>query len=334
MAQGVLVDFSGAWMLGARERFEMLRIVYTVTGEKLRLDFCNTLGSPATATKYVVDSTSYTPSRRDGIDVAYKVCPELTMHLAAARDGSKLFIADVPVLLDTSAEQDVSGFQFGLGHDTTDVEITGVAEGAAVLAIGGADFFTVVIVPGGVTAGGIIDMMPDGGDPPRFRVLPACTPDQEIAVVGYTCIEEAVGDQPVTVTLRDDLGHPPVPVTIAIGGQSEVPVLGDPVSFTVRCPNSRPFLRGDATQDGDLNMSDAAAIAKAVFGFGRKLPFIQGCQDSADVNDDGIVDTTDAIFLLEYLFAGGRPIPPPNTCDLDTTPSSLPPCEAFPCYIR
>ena len=104
--------------------------------------------------------------------------------------------------------------------------------------------------------------------------------------------------------------------------------------FRISCANSRPFLRGDATQDGALNMSDAAAIAKAVFGFGSKFPLIEKCMDSADVDDDGSVETTDAIYLLRYLFADGPPIAPPHTCDLDMTPSELPPCEAYACFVR
>jgi hypothetical protein len=98
----------------------------------------------------------------------------------------------------------------------------------------------------------------------------------------------------------------------------------------VICTEGEPFVRGDVTQDRQLTVSDAVAVAKAVFNVGAKLPLIRDCRDAADANDDGIVDTSDAFYILAYLFEFGPPLPAPaSTCGPDPTPDTLR-CLAYP----
>lgn len=64
---------------------------------------------------------------------------------------------------------------------------------------------------------------------------------------------------------------------------------------------TRPFLRGEVTGDGAVDIGDAIAILTYLFGGGpAPEPF-----DSGDVGADGAVDISDAIALLGYLFSGG-----------------------------
>ena len=68
-----------------------------------------------------------------------------------------------------------------------------------------------------------------------------------------------------------------------------------------------PASRGDANEDGDLDISDAVAILSCLFTGGA-------CPDSAcaaDASGDGASDIADAIFLIEYLFLAG---PRPASC--------------------
>ena len=87
------------------------------------------------------------------------------------------------------------------------------------------------------------------------------------------------------------------------------------------------FLRGEASGDGSIDITDAVKILSYLFA-GTGIT----CASSADGNDDGTVDITDAIYLLTWLFAGGnRPPPPTGTCGPDPTPDELDCSEPPPC---
>jgi len=62
----------------------------------------------------------------------------------------------------------------------------------------------------------------------------------------------------------------------------------------------KKFLRGDANQDGNINMSDMIFINNVLFqGIGSfSYP------DAADVNDDGEINISDVIYLSNYLYSG------------------------------
>ena len=79
------------------------------------------------------------------------------------------------------------------------------------------------------------------------------------------------------------------------------------------------FVRGDANQDGALDLGDPVSILLHLFG-GRLL----SCVVAADATDDELVSLTDALYALEYLFRGGpappSPFPGPG---LDPTPGPL-----------
>jgi hypothetical protein len=89
------------------------------------------------------------------------------------------------------------------------------------------------------------------------------------------------------------------------------------------------FRRGDANDDGKVDLSDPVTVLSVKFlGTGR-LP----CRDAADVNDDGGVDLSDAISLLAFLFLGSYSPAPPGAarCGPDPTGDSLPECESASC---
>ncbi len=93
-------------------------------------------------------------------------------------------------------------------------------------------------------------------------------------------------------------------------------------------PVGTPFIRGDVTADGALNITDA------VRGLGIQFlgtPPVVDCMEIQDVNDDGNVNITDPIASLGFQFLGG---PPPRapfpTCGLDPEGSVDSGCESFP----
>ncbi len=75
---------------------------------------------------------------------------------------------------------------------------------------------------------------------------------------------------------------------------------------------SAQFIRGDASGEGDVDISDALSILNWLFTGG----VAPDCEKAADVNDDGSVDVSDALSLLNYLFLGGEkpaaPFPAPG----------------------
>lgn len=87
------------------------------------------------------------------------------------------------------------------------------------------------------------------------------------------------------------------------------------------------FLRGDTSQDGQVNLADAIGVLSYLFE-NTALP----CPDAADTNDDGDINLGDAINLLGYLFSDNHiPQPGPVHCGEDPTADLLAACQAEQC---
>jgi len=253
-------------------------------------------------------------------------CPPLRIYFGKPDLSTPPLRAVLPVLLDTGEDQAVSAFQFSVAHSCSRVVVKKVVEGRAVEDIGGADFFVSKEFSNGVHIGAVLDLQP-GGNPPRFRLLPACTSGQEIVLIFYECGSSTERLRSACVLYFDDtIGDPPVPMAVALGGRSVKPEAGPPAGFTLWCYPAVPFVRGDVNQDGRWTMSDAIAVARALFKGGAKWDLVRECRDAADVNDDGRLNAADPVYLLQFLFIGGPPPPPPRTCGMDQTPSNLLPC--------
>ena len=86
------------------------------------------------------------------------------------------------------------------------------------------------------------------------------------------------------------------------------------------------FIRGDADNNGDVDITDAIVILGFLF-LGGDRPF---CMDAADVNDAGRVDISSAINVLGFLFQGSPPpsLPFPISGFDPTDNDSLEPCYA------
>ncbi len=87
------------------------------------------------------------------------------------------------------------------------------------------------------------------------------------------------------------------------------------------CANAaRGFQRGDANDDGRVNIGDAIYILGYLFAKG---PSPQ-CVDAADTNDDGRLNIADALTTLMYLFARGGDLAPPfRVCGRDPSADPL-----------
>ncbi len=88
-----------------------------------------------------------------------------------------------------------------------------------------------------------------------------------------------------------------------------------------RCSTPQFFRRGDASQDGLVDLTDPIVTLSAIFLGEGPLP----CEDAADSNDDGTLDTSDPVATLVYLFLGGGPLPSPGIirCGVDPSEDDL-----------
>ena len=76
------------------------------------------------------------------------------------------------------------------------------------------------------------------------------------------------------------------------------------------------FIRGDANDDGKLDLADAIWIINDLFHEGPSGV----CPDASDGNDDEHLDASDAIYLIDYLFRGQMsPSNPFPSCGFDPT---------------
>ena len=93
--------------------------------------------------------------------------------------------------------------------------------------------------------------------------------------------------------------------------------VGPAVSCTVRIGEGPLFVRGDVTNNGNVDLADTISALKYQFRNGR----VPDCLVAADVNDDGRVNIADAIVSLTYLFLDGpEPSSPFPDCGLDPEP--------------
>ncbi len=81
----------------------------------------------------------------------------------------------------------------------------------------------------------------------------------------------------------------------------------DEVLPPTAAPESPLFHRGDADNDGGINVTDGVFILNFLFSGGAT----PSCRESADADDDGSINVTDGVFVLNFLFSGGaEPLPP------------------------
>ena len=110
-------------------------------------------------------------------------------------------------------------------------------------------------------------------------------------------------------------------------GNAKVQLLAEPTPGEINSEAAAPvepkedkFIRGDANDDGRLNVTDMTYIMSVLF-HGEPMP---RCQDPLDANDDGAINLSDSLFLGNALFRQGLSIPPPYPqANVDPTADAL-----------
>jgi hypothetical protein len=137
----------------------------------------------------------------------------------------------------------------------------------------------------------------------------------EVALAHAITLEVSVNEE-TTATLAS--GATPVPPEapfprIEIGASGPDPASDIRVFslILVAHPRGAPasrWRRGDANDDGRVDLSDAIDELDWLFAGGSTLP----CLDAADADGSRTVDLSDAVFLLAYIFLGATPPPAPG----------------------
>ena len=69
------------------------------------------------------------------------------------------------------------------------------------------------------------------------------------------------------------------------------------------CEGKAAFRRGDANDDGKVDITDGVYVLNFLFTGGEE----PSCHEAANANDDPALDLTDAIHVLRFLFLSGPP---------------------------
>lgn len=233
----------------------------------------------------------------------------LSLPTTSAIQGETVLLT---VGFDNTGNESIQAFSFGVCHVPESLELLEATEvGTTTETISGGglpDFLQIDTYIDGWTIGVVID----------FFGIEDLGPG-----VNYTLgtgIYKAIGtpNSATPVEICDTLGSPSVLPWIVVNGASIVPTQ-IPGEVTIESLDA-PFMRGETTGDGNVNISDPMVILMYLFN-GES----HSCLDALDSNDDGNLSISDAMYLLCYLFCGESPtIPAPfGSCGYDNTADPL-----------
>lgn len=324
---GVVIDFFGVERLQPGTGYELNVANYTAqyaAGGSADLNFCNTLATPPVETLVVVaGGASAIPVQNSGLIEDGTPPAVFTLAAGSAQDfaGSTVSLA---ISLDNPMPAE--GFSFGLLHDSAVATATGGDQGAVTAATNGgsgADFFfvnTTPALPAGATGGAFVGCVVSLAPP--FGEIAAGL-GQEIVLMEYQIATGSAAGASTSVDFSGDVGNPPVAIVVSVNGGSQAvsTLISGSITSDGPQPGGQTFRRGDANDDGIVDVSDVVALAKWLFGVGPSIP----CDDAGDVNDNGVLDAVmDPMTLLTYLFQGGAaPAAPFPNCGLDPTSDAL-----------
>ena len=211
----------------------------------------------------------------------------------------------IEVILDSLQGEPLSGWSYGVCHDAAALSVHSVVSGDMVIEVTGSPpAFELFDLEDGGYSTGVVFFGPG---------LDALPPSQGALAIGTYSHNLAVGESS-TLSFCETLGIPPVAITLipVLSGDNETPVTS---SGTITVLDTYPWIRGDANDDGLVNLADGIFLLNELFQGGPAGT----CFAAKDTNDDVSVDTADAIYLFNALFLNG---PPPA--------APYPECEAIP----
>lgn len=214
---------------------------------------------------------------------------------------------------------EITGFSMALTYDPQLLSVVQLEQGTG---LPSADFFSAEVLgdgidpSGGITVGAVISL--------DFSTsLLAETEISAVSAVFETvpATVAGLGESRVTRIRFEDGVHGAIPISgaVAVGTNSYDPTYDAGWATLNPGQGGAAFVRGDANDDGAVQISDAVSGLGYLF---QGLP--TPCLSALDSNDDGAVDVADVIYLLNFLFSAGPDLPSPTlTCGVDPTADSL-----------
>ncbi|MEM7260570.1 MAG: hypothetical protein AAF488_01175 [Planctomycetota bacterium] len=299
--QGVVICFTGCAVLGAGAGYELMTLDYDLTGAPgdYELAFCDSLGTPAVATVYVVAGASLVPGTNSGTMTVNNPNQLSASNETGLIGGS----VDVAVTLSTDASA-WSAVQCSIQFDDTQLSSTGVSDDT------GAEYFQVQAGASNEIIFGLV-MEFDGMAP---IAAPLNGTDVPVATLSFSVSGTATpGTTPVAFV--DGLGSPAIDnLLIDESGFPSSPGTND---GSVELLDFNEFVRSDCNGDGGTDIADGVYLINFLFGGGPD-PI---CDDACDSNDDSSLDVTDAIYVWNYLLLDGpAPLAPFPAAGIDPTP--------------
>jgi len=221
---------------------------------------------------------------------------------------------EVNVYLDNTDTISQTAWSFGICHNPMAVSAVSATDGAATIAVNPV-FSSVQILPHGVTMGVVVAFIPGAN---------ALAPGVGLELLNISYLLDGTPGMSSLLPCSS-LGSPPVASVVVPVGSPEV--APDLIPSILETLPPKHFVRGDANQDGFINIVDAVRMLELQF-FGID-PIL--CADQLDANDDGSHNLADPVMLLSFLYAGAAPLPPPfPSCGGDSTSTDLLDCAIPP----
>lgn len=205
----------------------------------------------------------------------------------------------IPVDVLCSTDVALGGVSFALSYPREEITLDAISNEN--LATGEAEFAAADIDnASGVATYRVIMSFTDGS--------PSIAPGEDTIVARILASLPAglASGTRIPLHLSSGLGSPPVNLAFTtLPDGSVVRPLG--LDGVVVARPAVDFLRADADQNGNVELTDAVFLLDYLFRSAREVP----CRDAADANDDGQLDISDGIFILRFLFSGGHSPPAP-----------------------
>ena len=339
---GVVFSFVGNWFVNYDTPTELATASYSLVEGPLSgasaptqatIQKSDTLGQPPVVSVVVVNGASiplpdvpanlslipFTPEFQLSADAPS------TVYYPEANPASETFSATInlqEVLLPgggTGEYSAVQGGSFGIGHDSTLMEATALTVLVTSDAGVAPDFAEVGLETNGATLGLVFSFT-------GLWTLTFETPTA-LAQVDYQLLADALAGNTAptltTLSFGASVGDPPVENVVVVGGASVAAVEQDASLELVPFTGSR-FIRGDATQDANLDLADGIGVLSYLF-----LGEPTTCLKAMDMDQSNHVSISDGVQVLCSLFCEGSPAPsgpyPDCGVDLDSTLT----CESF-----
>lgn len=269
----------------------------------------SSLRTPLVSELFVLASLVFSLALVSSPSIVHGQNPDYELVVADALvPAGSTFTLDV--VLDSLDGAPLRGWSYGVCHDANALTIESVETGPMVVELTGSSIFfeSFRLLPDGYTVGVVVNSPPTLTLPPTFGPL----------TIG-TYSHSLVPGEATTVSICETLNTPPVEIVMVTNTSSnELPVT---VQGTVTAIEDYPWIRGDANDDGLVNLADGVFLLNELFQGGPAGT----CFGAKDANSDETVDAADAIYLFSALFFDGPPpaAPFPDCGSMPSAPTDV-----------